>query len=173
MGRYIKRPFRTENGHDSIEDARAALDLAKYAMHKPVHQIGKKAEIPSLFLALKPKVFQIRVFGDEKDVMYGGVDEQVKCCVSQNPCDDFIHAVLEERPPVSVLHLGNLARNEGESEEAICRMYNDCLKMAKECAPTGSLIVVYGGGKGRKQSPAKDTEFGRGLCWVFGKNEEA
>jgi RNA exonuclease 1 len=172
--RYIKRPFRVgDGGHDSVEDARASLDLVKYALTHPVHQLEKIPEIPELFRVLKPKVCQISVFGDAEDVKYKGIDEQVKCVVGDNAVDEFVRSIAEERAPVSVLHLSGLMRCESSEEERICGEYNDCLRKVRERIPNGSFTIIYGGGKGRKQGWTKEggRDCGRGLCWVFSTSD--
>ena len=195
--KYIKKPFRVElEAHDSIDDARAALDLVKYAMKKPIHRVVVPPQVPTLFQELKERVCQIRVFGCPEDCIYADLDDQIKCEVNEDfdvLCDRFIEAVQNERPPLTVIQFGQLAKCQitDEDEAAACTKYNEYLKKIRSSIPPESLTIIYTGTGNmnrlvtniksldpKHQNPGKDPnrkeEFEQcrhGLCWILSKSQ--
>lgn len=195
--KYLKKPLR--NGidpHNSIDDARAALDLVMHAMQKPVHRIVCPPQVPDLFKELKEKVCQIRVFGSSQDCIYAGLDDQVQCEVNDDfdhLCERFLEVVDKERPPLAVVQFGQLAHCQitDEEETAACAKYNEYLKRIRTSVPPESITIIYSGTGNmnrlavdlktldpRHQHPGKDPnrkeEFEKcrhGLCWIFTTND--
>lgn len=198
--RYIKRPFRVglTTGHDSAEDARAALELAKHAMKIAIHQKVLPPQLPTLYTELLEKIVQINVFEGPLDCLYAGLDQRVTCEVNEDDsilCQKFVESVERDKAPLTVVHFGELAHCEIEEdlEKTACENYNKYMKRIRESMPPGSITIIYSGTGNmnrlkvdmktldpRHQLPGRDPnrkeEFEKcrkGLCWILCTNAEA
>lgn len=197
--KYFKKNFRNENcSHDSIDDARAALDLVKYALSSSnVHCKLSKPTVPDLFTKIKESVSQINVFEPYGIIDYDGIQENIKChsiAKSEDRLNSFIEMVKNDPPPLTFLHFNELSecKVDEETEKDICQKYNSYLDVIVNNIPKHSILLVYTGNGSLKrlyvdpktvepkyQNPGKDPnrkeEFERcrnALGWIYYENKE-
>jgi RNA exonuclease 1 len=150
-GKYISKPFRvSDSGHDSTEDARAALELAAHAISHPIHKIQPPMPNPELFQKLKPRVVQINFFTEPPRAALVGLDPQVRVTVHDSGddlCANFVRSITEERAPLTIALFSDLATCElnDSVEGEICERYNRWLAQIKADLPPDSITVVYTG----------------------------
>jgi RNA exonuclease 1 len=149
---YIGRPFRqdADGRHDSVEDARAALELAHRAMKLAFRIAEPRPILPRLFQTLKPMVAQIKVFASRDHKEFAGLDDQVRyviCDSSEEICARFTESIVTERAPLSIACFGDLAKCEinEDIEKEICMKYNAWMERIREQLPLNSIAVVYTG----------------------------
>ncbi|OHT13953.1 exonuclease family protein [Tritrichomonas foetus] len=192
--KYIKKDFRTEKnteGHDSVEDARACLELAKYAMEKPVSEVEGEPELPQLFKTMLENVCKINVFGPDFHINFAGIDDKVECFVKgtiEDVSNSFLESFSNEQPPLTYAYFHQLSRCNltDEDETEACKQYNLILEQTLEKVPPQSAILIYtangnlkrlrssnGGRPGADESRTTEfTQCRQGLLWVVCKNAE-
>lgn len=196
--KYFKKNFRDENySHDSIDDARAAMDLVKYALNSSnVHCKLSNPSVPDLLSKIKDKVSQIDIFEPEGIIDYDGIQENIKChsiAESEDRLNLFVETIKNDPPPLSFIHFNELSecKVDEEIEKGICQKYNHYLDTIVKNIPKHSILLVYtGNGSLRRldvdiktiepkyQNPGKDPnrkeEFERcrnALGWIYYENK--
>jgi RNA exonuclease 1 len=165
--RYISERFRVSGcGHDSLEDAKAAFELAWYAMANPIRAARLPPPVPELFSKLKGKVSRIDFVTDpSRAASVGSCDHVLVSEREQGDdlCSDFIRRITEERPPLSIACFGDLARCEIDDsiESEICSRYDRWLARILAHVPPNSVTIVYGGTGNRKRIQGNETRVGR------------
>lgn len=172
--KYIKKPFRAgTTGHDSTEDARAALELAKYAMTAPASCRGTPQVITDI---LKSNV-RVDVIASTDTVL--SIQSSADCPVSTGTGTDYLTEkvveALEEAPPVVMAYFDDLATchaTDHDQGQALAR-YNDALANIKNNLPSQSVLIVYtGNGNLHRISHLTEgtpefSECREGLLWIY------
>ncbi|KAH0786179.1 exonuclease family protein [Histomonas meleagridis] len=190
--KYIKKPFRESGeGHDSAEDARAALELAKNALNYAVHEIKVDAKLPQLFTDLLPSVAAINVFAPAFACPYENIEPKVHCTVKDTNAEiavELINSIENDPPRLTYSYFYSLSRCEltEESEKEAAAEYNRILGNVLERLPSYSVLMVYTANGNLKRlrnnegkpmsfdDPAFVAEFAlckQGLLWVYSKTK--
>lgn len=150
--KYIGSDFRVEGkSHDSVDDARAALKVAQYALSNSVSMVPGEPMMPELWKELQKGVNFIDVFSDHRITPYGDMEpEKVRAHLEDNPEErlkKFIEFVKESDSEFGFAHFNGLGRCETdyESEEKECLFYNKVLGETLAALPKNSMLIIYTG----------------------------
>lgn len=179
--KYFKKEMREDNKpHDSVDDARAALELAKFCLNHAVSNVPIPPKIPDMFQQLLKTVAKMDILTHERMTNYQGLDERVNCIMEDEDApraDKLIDCIKNHDSEFVFAFFNGMARCEvvDEEERKEAKFYNDVLGRVMEVMPKSSVLVVYsGGGSTRRISEikiqqAKNAEISKvrqGLLWA-------
>jgi RNA exonuclease 1 len=158
VAKHLQRPFREDqNGHDSVEDARASFELAVLAMREAVSEVRGEKTIPQLFYELLKSVAQVTVVAPGFTTSaYLDLDERIVIVNAEDTIEianNFIEQMSDNIAPLTYAHFNALVRceiNEDEERE-YCRQYNAALSQILLGLPKQSALVVYTGNGNMKR----------------------
>ena len=175
--KYIKKPFRVGNSaHDSIEDARAALELAQYALSSSVESESDTKKTPQLFEDILESVSKINVFATESECPYTGTNEKVCCITGDSDTDianNLIKSLKEDPPRLTCAIFNGLCRCTPKSDEEKNALteYDKILSNFLTDVPINSAVIIYtgNGNTQRLKCGDRNAEFSmcrQGLLWI-------
>ena len=189
--KYIQKPFRINinEGHDSIEDAKAVVDLIKFALNQKVTAVFENPKIPNLFNEILKFDSKIQIFTkNNNDLSYDGLNSKLLINTFIDDQDTLNNFLKIEKfnsflNIISFKGLFECQINE-EEEKKECLNYENYLKLILEKIPNKSVIFIYGpnGNFNRLKSDSKTPpgydknkiyEFSlcrNGLIWIKCKN---
>ena len=148
--KYIKKPFRTEQmgGHDSIEDAKASIELANYAMKSPVSEVRKGPEFPKFLETLTAFVSKMNLIGPGFFINFPVNNKNVNAIIKDSNEElgkSLIETLDGEVPPLTIAYFYSLSRCvlTDEEETKAAKEYNDILSQVLEKIPKQSALIVY------------------------------
>ena len=149
--KYIKKPFRVGNAtHDSIEDARAALELAQHALSSSRECESDAKKLPQLFEEILESVSKINVFASTSECPYIGANEKVECVLGDNDSDianELLKSLGKDLPRLTCAVFNGLCRCTPKSDEEKISMieYDKILMNFLENVPHNSAVILYTG----------------------------
>ncbi|EAY22888.1 exonuclease family protein [Trichomonas vaginalis G3] len=179
--KYFKKEMRDQTKpHDSIDDARAALELSKFCLNHAVSNVPIPPKIPDMFSSLLKAVTSIDVLAHERMINFKDLDPRVHCILEDEDeprKQKLMESVKNDSSEFVFAYFNGMSRCEvnEEEERKAAKFYNDVLGDVLSVMPKSSVLIVYsGGGSTRRISelkdiPAKNAEMNlckQGLLWA-------
>lgn len=181
--KYINKPFRNsnDNGHDSIEDASAAMELVKLATREAVSSVQEKPRTPD-FLSEMLISHEKLCFIERKQKVEFEADFTIK--VTENDQETY-EKLIESIPENDLIfcHFEGMNNINFKNEPQQCEKYDLYLKgILENLLPNSMLIVYCPNGNFARIAPPPDTsmppgidvhrrdefnEIRNGLCWIY------
>lgn len=146
--KYIQKPFREnpEKGHDSSEDARAAMELVKHALLP--EDADENLENPPEFLAgrsEKDVSYSVKTafIGNHQKFPFGKSTDQLELIYTKSD-DETLQKISEATSSADfiIAHFGELLSDRQITKDDYLK-YNQILKSIISNAPKRSVIIVY------------------------------
>ncbi|KAH0791555.1 exonuclease family protein [Histomonas meleagridis] len=147
--KYIKKPFRVGNAaHDSVEDARAALELAQYALSSSAE--SSDVYLPKMFEQILESISSINVFTTKTHCPYAGTNGKINCILGENDSDvsaKLIDSLENDPPRLTCAFFNGLCEcaPKSDDEKIAIDEYDKILKNFLEKVPNNSAIIIYTG----------------------------
>ena len=149
--KYIKKPFRKGSGHDSTEDAKAALDLVKYALSPEFAKSASGRQTPELISDMLTCNSAVAVITapDTSLAITRNQSDNLRLSIGKNTYEITQKTLeaLEDAPPITIAYYDGLATCHAtdEDQQRYLIMYNDALEKIKASLPEQSALIIYTG----------------------------
>ena len=149
--KYIKKPFRKGPGHDSTEDAKAALELVKYALSPEFAKSASGRQTPELISDMLGCNSAVAVITapDTSLAITRNQSENLRLSIGKNTYEITQKTLeaLEDAPPITIAYFDSLATCHAtdEDQQRCLIMYNDALEKIKASLPEQSALIIYTG----------------------------
>lgn len=178
--KYIKKPFRENenNEHDSNEDARAAMELAKYIItisNKNSDPEKEVKKLPKLLNDIIPTIAEALIFTSPSLCPYSDIDPKVVTTIKENDeeiLNEFLKSSTTELPRFICINFSGLSRCDLKDEEKETIKYNEILKSILKVIPKNSALIIYTGNGNLKRIANESDKMAekqmckQGLLWI-------
>ena len=146
--KHIGKPFRTDadKGHDSAEDARAAAELAQFAIKENVVQTPEPPKVPEFIKELLDKHGPVNIVDRKSRVNYDGVDSRLSLRLTENDSEsleEFLKTMNDF--DINFVHfdgMNGISLNP-ESEKKAVNSFNTILQTIIDKSPPRTALIVY------------------------------
>ena len=134
--KHIQKSFRAgDGGHDSLKDARAALELAQLTLKKPATVAEVEHIVPELFKRMQKgkNPSKSTFFAPSFYITFAGLDPNVR-------------TVAEESDGSCVRDLVDLLRDDSDESKAVIAVFNDLFEHysgPEDAAAVGAILDRY------------------------------
>ena len=161
--KFIGKPFRQSmDGHDSAEDARAAAELAQFAIKEPISSVPEPPKLPSFLTELLNNQKKVTLVDRKNRVNFKDADDRLKLYLTSND-NETADALLSsiEDSDIAFAHfedMNNIPLHE-ENEMKGCKSFDENLSKIIEKLPQRTALIVYApNGNYLRVKPTGDTK---------------
>lgn len=144
--KYINKPFRAaqDEGHDSTEDAGAALELVKLAMKESISSVEEKPKMPEFLDEMCRIHGQVCLIERKSRVNFESMYDTFDLKTTENDSETlniFVEKMKEN--DLVFAHFEVLNGVAIKDESVSCDRYNSYMKTIIESLPQNSILIVY------------------------------
>ena len=146
--KHIGKPFRTQTseGHDSAEDARAAIELAEFAIKQPVGTVQEPPKLPDFIFDMLNLQKKVALVDLKSRVKFEGVDDRLNLVLTNSDEETMENTkkVIQDNDLIFA-HFDNMngLPLTDEAEIKGCQLYNEILGKLLEVCPLRTAVFVY------------------------------